>query len=428
MQHGSSDCLRVTYLSPSAGLGGAERCLITVIESVRRSGLSFSPRVLLLEAGPLIDELKRIGVPYQVEAMPAGLATLGDSAASMPGSPGRRGGAGGVVLRLLTAAPAVAGLAGRLRRTVAATRPHLVHSNGLKTHLLCPVLASMGGIDAPIVWHLHDFASHRPLAARGLRVAAAALDRVTVIANSTAVATDVRPLLPGRVHVRTILNATDLTRFSPGPAADPPVLPPAPESAVRVGLVATYARWKGQDRFIEAIAGLPSATRQAARFYVIGGPIYRTAGSQWSREELVAQADALGVGELISFVDFLPDPASVYRELDVVVHASTRPEPFGLTIAEAMACGRALIVTAAGGAVELFEPESEAIGVPPGDPKALSAAMARLIHDRTLRQRLGVAARSRAERTFAPERLGVEVASLYRDLVGARRRPSSAGL
>ena len=45
---------------------------------------------------------------------------------------------------------------------------------------------------------------------------------------------------------------------------------------------------------------------------------------------------------------------AAYRALDVVVHASTRPEPFGLVIAEAMACGRALVAAPDGTQIPLM--------------------------------------------------------------------------
>ena len=49
------------------------------------------------------------------------------------------------------------------------------------------------------------------------------------------------------------------------------------------------------------------------------------------------------------------------RALDVVVHASTQPEPFGLVIAEAMACGRAVVVSSGGGAAEIVTPGEDAL-------------------------------------------------------------------
>jgi glycosyltransferase involved in cell wall biosynthesis len=119
------------------------------------------------------------------------------------------------------------------------------------------------------------------------------------------------------------------------------------------------------------------------------------------------------------FIGFLPDPLAAYRSLDVVVHASSQPEPFGLTIAEAMSCGRATIVSQAGGAAELFADGVDALGVPPRDDEALAAAILRLTADAGARQRLGEAARRRAVEHFDQARLGPQVLAAYRRFMAA---------
>lgn len=189
-------------------------------------------------------------------------------------------------------------------------------------------------------------------------------------------------------------------------------MPVPPESVIRVGLVATYANWKGHAVFLNALARLPLELR--VRGYIVGGPIYTTAGSQWTQVELERMADRLGLIGRVEFVPFQPDPVDVYRMLDVVVHASTRPEPFGLTIAEAMSCGRAMVVSAAGGAVELFTDGVDAIGHPPGNVDALAAAIHRLVTDTALRTRLGLAARETALRAFDEGRFTRELVEVFR--------------
>src|SRR5439155_5676709 len=120
------------------------------------------------------------------------------------------------------------------------------------------------------------------------------------------------------------------------------------------------------------------------------------------------------VKSMMGFVPFQKHPADVYRALDVVVHASTMPEPFGRTIVEAMSCGRAVIVSRAGGAVELFEDEQNALGVQPNDSEALSAAILRLINDPSLRNQLGQAARAAALERFDRRRLVADILGIYR--------------
>ena len=96
--------------------------------------------------------------------------------------------------------------------------------------------------------------------------------------------------------------------------------------------------------------------------------------------------------------------------------ASTRPEPFGLTIVEAMACGRATIVAKAGGAVELFTDGVDAIGVEPGDSAALAATIGALAGDPARRDALGRAARETAVARFSRRRMAENIVRIYESL------------
>ena len=307
----------------------------------------------------------------------------------------------------------------RLRRQVRRLAPDVIHSNGLKTHLL----AGLVRCGAPVLWHLHDFVSDRPAVGRLLRLARRGTAGAAAI--SAAVAADLARCVAG-LPACVVYNTVDSTRFCPaardGAWLDAAAgLPAAAERTVRVGLIATYARWKGHEIFLRAarlvrelLSG--NAAAPSVRFYVIGGPIYQTHGSQFSEAELRAVARQGGVGENVGFVGFQEDAAEAFRALDVVVHASTRPEPFGLTIVEAMACGKAVVATAAGGAAELFHDGRDALGVPPGDAEALAAVVGRLVNDPALRARLGDEARRTVLARFTRDGLGERFLSLYRQV------------
>ncbi len=267
----------------------------------------------------------------------------------------------------------------------------------------------------PVVWHLHDFYGLRPVVPLLLRPAQRGV--VGAIAISEAVKRDTQRVLP-RLPITTIANAIDTKRFAPG-AGDGQWLdrlsdlPPAAPETLRIGLVATYARWKGQAVFLEAAAKVRElALPPPTRFFIIGGPVYHTA-AQFGEAELRERAKSLGLAEHVGFVGFQQETADIYRALDVVVHASTQPEPFGLTIVEAMSCGRPVIVTQAGGAAEIMTAGSDALGVPPGDASALAEAMALMLSSKELRQKLGAAARETAVSRFDSERLGPQLTRFY---------------
>jgi glycosyltransferase involved in cell wall biosynthesis len=233
------------------------------------------------------------------------------------------------------------------------------------------------------------------------------------------VAADAAMVLPG-VPIKVVMNAVDLNRFSPGPGHNLDLLaglPPAPPGTVRIGLVATYARWKGHLTFLDAAQHLAkSAPTLPVRWYIVGGPIYQTS-AQFSEIELRKAVTERGIQDRVGFIPFQTDPVGVYRSLDIVVHASTLPEPFGLTVVEAMACGRAVVVSAAGGAAELFTDGKDGLGVRPGDASGIAYSVNRLVVDSAYRVRLGIAARATAETRFDDAHYGRQLIDVYRSLL-----------
>jgi glycosyltransferase involved in cell wall biosynthesis len=181
--------------------------------------------------------------------------------------------------------------------------------------------------------------------------------------------------------------------------------------------VATYARWKGQEVFLQAAALLlRESPSLPVRFYIVGAPLYRTPDSQFSEEELRGLVEQLKLSGHVGLVPFQREPATVYRALDVFVHASTHREPFGLTIAEALACGRPAVISRASGAAEQLTEGVDALTLPSRDVEALAAALRRLVEDAELRERLGHAARRTALERFSRERYAREILDIYRSL------------
>ncbi len=399
--------LSVVYLSSSGALGGAERALLDLLAGLRAAEPEWRLSVVAPEDGALLEAVRALGADGRVLAFSPALAGLGDAGAS-------DGGAFGLAFGMLRAAPGAARYLRRLRALLGEMAPDVVHTHGLKPHLLGAWAAPAG---ARVVWHLHDFVSTRRAMAGLLRRAAGRVSGV--IAVSRSVAQDAVPVVGDGVPVRTVYNAVDLDRFRLiGPALDLDAMagmPPAPAGTIRVGLVATMGRWKGHGVFLRAIAALPREL--PVRAYVVGGGIYHTAGSEVRADDLRRMAAELGIADRVGFTGFADDAASAMRALDVVVHASTQPEPFGLVIAEAMACGRAVIASAAGGAGEIVTPGHDALAVAPGDADGLAEAIHRLALDPVLRDRLGRAGRETAVRRFDRARLAAEVAPLYRSVV-----------
>jgi glycosyltransferase involved in cell wall biosynthesis len=376
--------MRVTHLSPSGEIGGAENVLLACI-AVGDGWPGAESSLVTLGPGPLIRAAEDLGASARSVEPPASLVALGDSFAS----------AGAVFRGLLPVATKLPSFLRIFSRTVWALIPEVIHSHGIKTHVLGALLPRR----VPVVWHIHDYIGARPVSARLLRLLGHRC--ALVIAVSESVAEDARRWLPSAVRVVVVHNAVDCDRFSPdGSVADLDRLcglPAAPAGTVRIGLPATFARWKGQDTFLKAIARLKGHNIRA---YVIGGAVYKTRSSQWSEPELRLMAAELGLSEQLGFSGFVEDMPSLYRSLDIVVHASNRAEPFGLVIAEAMACGRAVVAAPTGGARELFVDGEHALAAASGDVDALARALAILAGDPQQRIALGRRAHAHAVASF----------------------------
>ena len=406
--------MRICWLSVSDQLGGSEMALINMLDGLRGARPGWTHHVVLPGDGPLKQRAESAGASCAVVPMPPALSRVGESSTVRDRwSPGATIALG---LRLGATAVALRAYETALARTIASCQPDVIHTNGLKAHVLA---ARIGLPDPRLVWHLHEYVSQRRLTRWLMR--RYARQCAAIVANSASVAADVAAIFDEPPPLHVVRNAVDLSVFRPdGPGLDLDALaglPPAPADVVRVGLVATFARWKGHDVFLDALQRIPAS--RPVRGYIVGGPLYDTSGSQYSRRELESMIDARNLRCRVGLTGFV-DAAAAMRALDVVVHASIEREPFGLVIAEGMACGRAVITTGYGGAAELIEAEGDALVAPPADSRGLATAIERLAVDPGLREALGTRARTAALARFAPDRMAAELAQVF-DTAAARR-------
>lgn len=397
-------------------MGGAERSLYDMLASLRAAQPDWELALIVPYCGALSDKAAALGVNITAVEFPLALSRLGD--AGMGGPAGRRVSRVRLSINLLAAVPGVGLYLLKLRGALRRIDPDVVHANGLKAHILS--VWARPGRRAIIVWHVHDYVSRRPLMSRLLRKYSRRC--AAAVVNSRSVGEDLRSVCGEGLKTFTLYNAVDLETFSPeGGRVDLDSLsglPPAPPGTVRVGLLATMARWKGQETFLKSLSLISGDAH--VRGYIIGGSIYQTHGSQFGPKELRELAARLGLGGRVGFTGFVEDSAAAIRSLDVLVHASTEPEPFGLVVVEGMACGLPVIASQAGGAAEIISMGDGPLGHTPGDTKELSSQIKMLAGDADLRASRGRAGRSTAARCFDRARLADALAAIYWEAAAAR--------
>jgi len=393
--------LRILFLNPIGQLGGAERSLLDLIRSLREQDSPPDLSLISFSEGPLVDAVASLNVDVEVVSLPSGHAALGDS--------------GFGPRTLLGLAQAAVGMRAfsrfleRLRRVITVRGPDLIHSNGFKAHLISGWIRPA---KAHLIWHVRDFISSRPM----MRALLPRLESraSAAICISKAVAVDARTVLR-KTRILTVLNGVNTQAFAdPGiPPMDLDALaglPPSKPNVTRVGLLATNAKWKGHGLFVDAAS---RCRDPRARFYIIGGSIYSTSKSQVDTVSLRRKVAGFALDERCGFVPFQQDSRGIYRALDIVVNASTAPEPFGRTVAEGMAAGRAVVAPDAGGIPEQVSDRVTGRLFPSGNADALAEALDALIASPDERARLGRAAAVHAREHLDARRLGPEVLHIY---------------
>ena len=132
---------------------------------------------------------------------------------------------------------------------------------------------------------------------------------------------------------------------------------------------------------------------------------------------MLSLAGELGVSDRLKLGGFINRVADVYGAADVIAVPSTAPDPLPGAALEAAAAGCAVIAAAHGGLPEIISDERTGLLVPPSDPAALAAGLARLIDDPRLRSTLGATASQDVRRRFAPERMFSSLQGLYAELI-----------
>jgi glycosyltransferase involved in cell wall biosynthesis len=179
-----------------------------------------------------------------------------------------------------------------------------------------------------------------------------------------------------------------------------------------VGVIGNIQEWKGQAVLVAAMARVVEAVPQA-RGLIIGG-VHR-AGTAY-HEQLQTRIRDLHLDRCLSITGFRSDVADVMNALDIVVHTSVRPEPFGRVILEGMLLGKAVVATAAGGVPELIRDGETGFLVPPDDEARLAERLIPLLQDPTLRQRVGQRAQAWAREHCSLQRHVAAMSAIYEEL------------
>ena len=355
--------------------------------------------------GPLVEQLAARGVRH---------AAVRGTTASFKVSVAGYGRAGADIARSAAA----------VRRVARAHRADLVHANSIRSGLIAGLASRLGG--PPAVVHARDALPGGPVGAvvrLGLRAGARHLIAISRYVESSLA-------LGSRPPVTVLHNPVDLRRFDPGRVDG---------SALRrelgiegryplLGVIAQITPWKGQDDAIRMLAELRRHEPQV-QLAIVGEAKFLgrdvTFDNRRFRRELDDLVARLKLDGAVHFLGEREDVPSVLAALDVLLVPSWQ-EPFGRTVIEGMAMGRAVIATAVGGPSEVITDGADGRLLPPRDPSSWAAAAQALLADRSAREAMGRSAVATAAR-FDRDRYVDEVLALYARVTACRAAAGGPG-
>jgi glycosyltransferase involved in cell wall biosynthesis len=348
-------------------LGGAEEMLWQLLRNLDRQRLE--PSVVFLGPGPFEREVAELGVWTRV--IPAGRL--------------RRPLATGTAIRLLAAV---------LRER----EPGLLLNWSAKCQLYGSVAATLAGMRGRVAWWQHQIpAGHWVDQLATLSPARA------IGCSSAAGETAQRALRPSRPTF--VVNPG--IEIDPGPAGANGLRDELgiPRERLVAGIVGRLQPWKGQDRFLAALAQMRERGRDVHGI-VVGGDAYGLSPEYAvGLERLIAQ---LGLEGHVTMTGQVADSRPYIELMDVAVNASDN-EPFGIVLLEAMAAGVPVVAVAKGGPADIVEPGVTGMLSASREPQALAAAIEAVIVDPERRAAMGAEGRRRCEERYSAKAMAERV-------------------
>ena len=383
---------RVLLVSHVSVFGGAERGFLDIARALR--GTPFSPVAALPPDGLLDEHLVKQGVHR----------------CHVPLRRLRRKLSPWV---LLHQAIAVQRGAAELARVIRRERITLVHANSDTAHLYAGLAARRTRV--PVLWHGRDM---RPLAGLYPWLESTASRMIAVSRVKADHWTRIASRCPGpwrrRLKKKMILlhNAVDVREFFPGNTrararqawridADAPV----------AGMVAHMIPWKNHALFLDAARHVAQACPKAV-FLVVGDDLPGSGTD--GKAALARQCVELGLGDRVRFTGFQSDMPPLYEAMDVLVHPAVN-EPFGRSVAEAMAMGVPVVAMNQGGPCDLVEHGVHGFLTSP-DAALIAEHVLRLVKCPELRMRFGRAGLERIHREFSLDSYRDRLLAIYRSL------------
>lgn len=362
---------------------GAEIALLRLLEGLKGRA---KVTVVLLEDGPMVRRYRDAGAHVTVIHMPRDALSASRQ----------------ISAKSLRRVSDYVRTTYRLLLVVRSSRPDFVVGNTLRGSTLAAFASTCAR--RPFVWMARDRLSTDYIAGAPRHFFRALL-RVTargVIANSHATAST----LPAHQHTLVLHDPLAREFFD-----DPRTW----SEVAHVGIIGRLAEWKGHRLFLRAFAEVFAGTDKRA--LIVGEP---SGSDAVSIADLRTYAQELGIAEQTFFTGHVDDVRREYRRMDLFVHASLIPEPFGQVIAEALASGCLVVAPDSGGPAEMIRDGENGFLYTMGSAESLAQAVRRASSLPPSERERMVARGRQSINALDPDRVGARFLQFLATLQGHR--------
>lgn len=359
--------VKVLFVSHDAGMFGAQKCLLDLLEGIDRSLIE--PYLLCHDTGPLTERCDAIGIPVYIK--PLHHWVLSGESCNMSYLKFVAWVLHGLKARVW----AIAALVQKLQADVIYTNTVTVLEGALVARIT----------HKPHIWHLHEVVANNSELKSMLPQSM--LNFVVKWLSNTRIVNSrfnqyiyaIKSLSPNALLV---FNGIDTRVFHRSKRADLDVfadlsLPPGSKRVIVVGAI--HPR-KGMDILLQA-ALLLYVPHPEIHFIIVGG------GEPKLVDDFKEQVKVAQLGTQFHFLGWVKSLPALMAGADLLVSAA-RQESFGLTVAEAMASGTPVVATRSGGPQEIIEHMQSGVLVPVDDPASLAKSIVDVLGDPVLARHL----------------------------------------
>ena len=387
---------RILVIDSASEIGGAEIFLLRFLEKLDKK--KYVPQFLLLQKeGRLSNELLEMG--YQITNVSIDFSAWRKEQSKFNTIK--------LIISGIKSIPQLLQTALMIKRM----KIDIIQTSCNKSHIFGTVLAFFTGI--PVLWTLHDFISkeHFPFLLRKLLVFFSFFAG-RIIAFSDAVSRQFACEGAPPEKIVTIHHGIDADNFRGKAKGNIRKELGIPESKKVITLIGRISYWKGQEYFVKGIPKI-IARYPDALFLIVGDAIFGETAVKQKIEKLIID---MGLTDYCIMTGWRNDIPDILKETDILVHASSSPEPFGLILLEGMAMGKPVIATKAGGVAEIVVNDVTGLLVSPADSNAIADAVIYILSNPETGGKMGRAGQERVERLFDVKIMVKKIEKVYDEI------------